>query len=76
MVGAAVESMKNSITAALGANFILSLLLGVSMSNMWQIMNILQVITILPVLRVPLPPSFISLCQTLLKLSQLDILPE
>ncbi|TNV81672.1 hypothetical protein FGO68_gene286 [Halteria grandinella] len=39
-------------------------------------MSIPKIITIVPILRVPFPPSFIGLCQTLLKLSQLDILPD
>jgi hypothetical protein len=39
-------------------------------------MNILQIITILPLLKVPFAPSFITLSQTLSKLAQYDIMPE
>lgn len=64
------------LTGSIGMNFIICLLFGASMSNMWQLLNILQIITMLPLLNIPFSPSFILLSQTLSSLAQFDIFPE
>ena len=46
------------------------------MSNMWQLMNIIQVITMLPMLRIPYSSMFITTTEVLRTLAQFDILPE
>ena len=64
------------ITGSIGMNFIICLLFGASMSNMWQLMNILQIITMLPLLNLPFAPSFLLLSETLQSLAEFDIFPE
>ena len=46
------------------------------MSNVWQIMNTLQVVTMIPMLAISVPPQFTSFCQILLEFANLNILPD
>ncbi len=46
------------------------------MSNMWQLMNIVQVITMLPMLKIPYSSMFLTTTDVLRTLAQFDILPD
>ena len=45
------------------------------MTSLWHLINVLQLITIMPLLNLKFPPQFLSLCQILIKNAQLDLLP-
>jgi hypothetical protein len=46
------------------------------MTNMWQLLNIVQIITMLPMLRIPYSSLFITTTDVLRTLAQFDILPS
>jgi hypothetical protein len=45
------------------------------MSSLWHLINVLQLITIMPLLNLKFPAEFLSLCQILIKNAQLDLIP-
>jgi hypothetical protein len=45
------------------------------MSRLWQLINVLQLITIMPLLNLKFPTEFLTLCQILIKNAQLDLIP-
>ena len=60
----------------MGSNLVVCIILGVSLNNVWQLMNTIQLLTLIPLLKLPIPPQFLSLCESILDFSNLDILPE
>ena len=60
----------------MGSNLAVCLILGVSLNNVWQLMNTIQLLTLIPLLKIPIPPQFLSLCYSILDFSNLDLLPE
>ena len=45
------------------------------MQSVWQLISVLQLITIMPLLNIKFPPEFLNLCQILIKNAQLDLIP-
>jgi hypothetical protein len=62
--------------ASLGSNLAVCLLLGVSLNNVWQLMNTIQLLTLIPLFKLPIPPQFLSLCDSIMDFSNLDLLSE
>jgi hypothetical protein len=72
----AQEKASTALVASLSANFALCTASGVSMAKVFQIINNLQLITIMPLVKVSTPPQFISFCQTLQDFANVNIIPE
>jgi hypothetical protein len=62
--------------ASLGSNLAVCLILGVSLNNVWQLMNTIQLLTLIPLFKLPIPPQFLSLCDSIMDFSNLDLIPE
>jgi hypothetical protein len=62
--------------ASLASNLAVCLILGVSLNNVWQLMNTIQLLTLIPLFKLPIPPQFLSLCDSIVSFSNLDLLPE
>ena len=60
----------------MGSNLAVCLILGVSLKNVWQLMNTIQLLTLIPLFKLPIPPQFLSLCDSIMDFSNLDLLPE
>ncbi len=69
-------AIGGSLVASLGSNLAVGLILGVSLSNVWQLMNTIQLLTLIPLFKLPIPPQFLSLCDSIMDFSNLDLLPE
>ncbi|TNV87401.1 hypothetical protein FGO68_gene9307 [Halteria grandinella] len=72
----AQQSMNNLLVSSLGANLALCIVCGISMNNLLQLMNILQIITMIPLMRVSTPPQFVSFCQIVQDFANVNVLPE
>jgi hypothetical protein len=55
------EGAKKVLSGSIQANLILTIIFGASMSNMWQLLNILQIITMLPILNIRFSSAFLMI---------------
>jgi hypothetical protein len=54
-----VNLAAKTISGALSANFVLAFFLGVSLRKVWQLMNTLQILVLIPLMSVTLPANVI-----------------
>ena len=64
------------MSGSVGLNVALALVLGMSLKQLWMLMNTLQIITHMPLLNFTFPSNFILFTDTLKSISNMDILPE
>ena len=65
-----------SIISGLFANLALSLILGISLKQMWKLFGTLQIITHIPLMNIPLPSNVGVCISSLIDLINLKILPD
>ena len=68
--------MNSVLVGSVASNLALCVICGVSMSNVFQLLNTIQVISMIPLLKIPVPPQFINFCQLINEFANLEILPE
>eukprot|EP00347_Sterkiella_histriomuscorum_P020892 403336060 len=74
-----IETSENAATALTGVislNFFLSLVMGVSLKNLWMLLNTLQIMVHMPLLSIPLPSNCIYLFKSVKNLADLDFIPK
>ncbi|CDW83359.1 UNKNOWN [Stylonychia lemnae] len=72
MAGVASSSITGSVTI----NLILSIVLGVSMKNLWMLMNTLQILVMIPLLWLSLPANLTIMCKALIDIANLNFIPK
>jgi len=72
----AQAAVGDLLVNSLASNLAVAIVAGVTMENVWQLMNALQVITMIPMLAISVPPQFTAFCQMMLEFASHNILPE
>ncbi|CDW88878.1 UNKNOWN [Stylonychia lemnae] len=67
---------KTIITVTVVSNFALSIILSISMRQLWKLVNTLQLITYIPMLSVALPQNAMICFNSLIQISNLDLIPK
>ena len=76
MLLSAGSKAKTTMTASFSLNFFLELFLGLSLKKLWMLINTLQIIVHLPLLGVELPANVKFCFNSLINISNLEILPD
>jgi len=79
-MGKALESSASAasfaLTSALSSNFILSLVLGISMKKIWTMISSLQIIVHYPMLKIPLPSNILLMLNSIVEIVNLSLVPK
>eukprot|EP00347_Sterkiella_histriomuscorum_P007330 403349364 len=76
LLASTVTSLGNSMTGSFAANIILSVVLGVSLKNLWTLMNTLQLLVYLPLMSISLPFNVLLMCQALIDVVNFNVIPK
>ena len=63
------------MTGAITMNLGLSVVLGLSLKQLWMLMNTLQILTNLPLLELSLPSNVVMVAQSLRDISNMNLIP-
>eukprot|EP00347_Sterkiella_histriomuscorum_P006034 403354318 len=69
-------SAGSSMTGTITANLALSVVMGLSLKQLWMLMNTLQIIVNLPMLQVSIPSNVVMLTSSLKDISNLNLIPK
>ena len=64
------------MTGAITMNLGLSVVLGLSLKQLWMLMNTLQILTNLPLLELSLPSNVVMVAQSLRDISNMNLIPQ
>ncbi len=70
-----MDIMNNFLLSSLAMNFFLSLAAGVTMKQMWALINTLQILTHMTLLGPNMPQNLVMFLQFLMDLSNLNVFP-
>ncbi|CDW71772.1 UNKNOWN [Stylonychia lemnae] len=70
------SSSSNTLVGSVMLNFFLALALGLSLKQLWMLINTLQIICAMPLLQMQIPSNFILFAQSLKDISNLNIIPK
>eukprot|EP00347_Sterkiella_histriomuscorum_P009613 403340537 len=76
VMNALTSGTSTAMTGIVTLNVILSLVMGLSLKKLWQLIQTLQIIVHLPLLQVPLPSNVISAFKAIIDVSNLNIIPK
>ncbi|CDW80617.1 UNKNOWN [Stylonychia lemnae] len=75
-LAAMADVASSSITGSTTINLILSIVLGVSMKNLWMLLNTLQILVMIPLLWLSLPANITIMCKALIDIANLNFIPK
>eukprot|EP00347_Sterkiella_histriomuscorum_P005302 403357121 len=72
----ATGTVSYTMTSSIAVNIVLCLFLGASLKSLWTLMNTLQIIVYLPMLKMSLPSNFSMMCQSLIDIVNFNFIPK
>ena len=70
------SSLDTTLITGIITNLALSMILGLSMKYLWNLINTLQIITHIPMLNISLPANLLICLKTIIEVSNLSIIPR
>ncbi|CDW88884.1 UNKNOWN [Stylonychia lemnae] len=72
----AATASSNALSGAISINFILSMIMGISLKNLWMLLNTLQIMVHIPLLNIPLPSNTIFMFSQVIEISKMNLIPK
>eukprot|EP00347_Sterkiella_histriomuscorum_P005063 403358044 len=70
------DGATTALTSAVSVNFILSLFMGLSLKNLWMLLNTLQILVHIPLLKIALPSNSLYFFHSVNAIANLDFVPK